>query len=117
MLSKAERLNKAHDFLRIKKQGSFFRTPYFKLAFLKRRDGFPTRIGFIVSNDLGKAVSRNLVRRRLRAIFRKNYDRISSSTDLILIGRIDLAQFDFARLMREVEKALLSARLFKNESL
>lgn len=115
MLSKAQRLSKAYDFLKIKKRGLSFRTPYFKLAFLKRQDGFPTRIGFILSNDLGKAVSRNLVRRRLRAIFQKNYDRIVSSTDLILIGRVGLARFDFVRLAQEVEKALLSARLLKNE--
>jgi len=61
-----------------------------------------TRIGLTVSRKVGKAVVRNLVKRRLREIFRKNKARIPAGMDLIFIARREAATASFAVLTEEI---------------
>lgn len=61
-----------------------------------------TRIGLTVSRKVGKAVVRNLVKRRLREIFRKNKARIPAGMDLIFIARREAATASFAALTEEI---------------
>lgn len=63
------RLVAEKDFILVKKKGKGFFCPYFSLYFLRDRLAKSSKIGFIVSNKVGKATLRNRIKRRLREIF------------------------------------------------
>ena len=59
-----------------------------------------TRIGFSVSRRLGKAVVRNLVKRRLREAARSAT--LPAGWDVVLIARIGAARASYAELLKAV---------------
>jgi ribonuclease P protein component len=73
------------------------------------------RYGFVVSKRVGKAVTRNLVKRRLREILRQldRAGRIPPAHDLALIVRPALAEASFAEARDAVTELLARARLLR----
>ena len=70
------------------------------------------RCGFVVSRRVAKAaVTRNLVRRRLREIVRPHLPSIGSGYDLVLVARPAAATASFAQLRDAVAELLARARL------
>lgn len=73
----------------------------------REEEGGPVRVGFTVSRQVGNAVERNRVRRRLREIVR-----LAASGDLrggydyVLIGRRKALAQPFADMRRELDVAL-----------
>lgn len=59
------------------------------------------RLGFTVTNKVGKAVTRNLVRRRLRAIYRLHEDGLKSGFDIVIVARPRAAKVSYQRLEEE----------------
>ena len=69
------------------------------------RDGAGNRrLGLVTSSKVGIAVKRNLIKRRLREIFRLNKHKIKPGTDIVFILRKGADKFDFHRL----EEAILA---------
>ena len=68
MLSKEYRLVKRGSFAYVRSHGNKFSDRYLTFVTLRGRC---KRIGFVVSNKVGKAVRRNLVKRRMRGIVRE----------------------------------------------
>ena len=62
------------------------------------------RVGITVGKKLGKAVTRNRVRRRLREIFRLNQSGLAQGYDMILVARTRAVGAEY----RELERAFLS---------
>jgi ribonuclease P protein component len=70
VLSKSNRVLSAADFKAAVRRGKRVHTPH-AVVYLSQRDASAaTRFGFIVGKNVGGAVQRNLVRRRLRSIGR-----------------------------------------------
>jgi ribonuclease P protein component len=67
MLAKANRVLSAADFKSTVRRGKRLYAPN-AVVYLQRDATAPTRLGFIVGKNVGNAVTRNLVRRRLRSI-------------------------------------------------
>lgn len=67
------------------------------------------RYGFIVSRRVGKAVTRNLIKRRLREIMRQV--NVKAGTDIIVSARPKASVTSFAMLRDAVYKALGNAGL------
>lgn len=66
-----------------------------------------SRCCVIASRKLSnKAVNRNLAKRRLRELFRKNFGLLEKSTDVILIARRSLLDTPFNILEKRYQKAL-----------
>ena len=70
-----------------------------------------SRYGFSVSKRVGKAVTRNRVKRLLREILR--IMPLKLGWDIVLIARPAAATADYARLKRAVEGLLSQARLLE----
>ena len=66
-----------------------------------------TRLAFVVSKRLGKAHTRNRIKRRLREAVRLNQDLWPAGTDVILRARENrIAMMDFATLSKDVQNSL-----------
>ena len=97
-------LKKNYEFHRLYSKGKSAVTPFLVVYARKsRRRG--NRIGFTVSNKLGKAVTRNRVRRRLREIYRLHETDISLGTELVVVARARAVTATW----RQLETAFLSA--------
>jgi ribonuclease P protein component len=101
-----ERLRQRADFLAAK-QGVKASTSAFVLQACKREDDGPARVGFTVTKQVGNAVERNRVKRRLREIVRLSAtERMRSGHDYVLIGRRAALEQPFPRMLDELERSL-----------
>lgn len=67
MLKKRYRLSKRGSFAYVYRKGAHKQTPALKLIYVASRGD--EKVGFSVSNKIGKAVVRNKIKRRLRAAY------------------------------------------------
>jgi ribonuclease P protein component len=108
------RLRRAEDFQHLRQVGI---TQHHRLMVLSYTHNELThnRYGFIVSKQLGKAVTRNLIRRRLRAVIRTLDPQLKSGFDVVIIARSPLAEQPFDVLQRTVNELFRRAELVKEE--
>ncbi|HTB35248.1 MAG TPA: ribonuclease P protein component [bacterium] len=97
-----QRLLKASEFTRVFKQGRRLSLPEFTLAYRVRpsRDGksYPPRLGLSVSRKVGDAVRRNLIKRRLREIFRLNQHSLAPGCEMVVIPRKEAVELSYKEL-------------------
>jgi len=68
-----------------------------------------TRVGITVSGRVGKAVVRNRVRRRLREALSRRFDRLPSSSDVVVSARPASARASWAELQAALDHVLTRA--------
>lgn len=100
--SRSERLSRAADFDRVYFEGKRIASSALVLFFCPS-GGQKTRLGLSVGKRIGKAVTRNRVKRRLRDVFRLNKHRFKERYDILLVARRGVQELKF----REVEAAVL----------
>lgn len=114
---KDRRLLKASDFNRVFKQGRRLSLPEFTLAFRVRppKEGaqFLPRLGLSVSRKVGNAVERNLVKRRLREIFRLNQENLLSGAELVVVPRKEIGVLSYVELKSRFLGLLERGKLVK----
>lgn len=102
--SKQQRLLRRPEFTRTMDAGTKVVTPHLVLIG-RRNDEALSKIGFIVSKKVGGAVIRNLVKRRLREIYRTRLHK-PVGLDLVVIARGLAAEADFDEVARSFHSAL-----------
>lgn len=106
MLAKANRLLTADDFRVTMRTGHKLSTGNL-VIYLKRDLGQPqARFGFVVAKTVGNAVTRNLVKRRLRALCREALPAIPKGTALVIRALPTAAQADWNKLSTEFNSAM-----------
>ncbi|WP_457629720.1 ribonuclease P protein component [Oceanithermus sp.] len=70
------------------------------------------RVGIVVSKKVGKAVTRNRVRRRLREIIRRMH---LPSADLMIVARPEAAEADHRALAHDLIRALDRSGLLRSQ--
>lgn len=101
-----ERLKRRTDF-RAAAKGLRAPGRAFVLQARQRAEAGPVRVGFTVSKQVGGAVKRNRVRRRLREAVRlMPATGLLDGHDYVLIGRAAALQARFAEIARELDVAL-----------
>jgi len=83
-LRPTERIQRQDEFRRVLRGGRVFRDPILRIHFLASGREL-SRLGLVVSRKSGNAVARNLLKRRLRAIFRRVKWRFRTPLDLVLV--------------------------------
>lgn len=68
----------------------------------RRSDTAGARVGLTVPKALGKAVDRNRIKRRLRAVVRRHLGLLTAPVDVVLHPRRVVIEMEFAVLEREV---------------
>ncbi len=103
------RLNRSREIREMFDGGSRINCGAFQLI-LKRSDDQPPkspRCCVIASRKISNhAVDRNLAKRRLRELFRKNYAQLAKNTDVLLIARRSLLDTPFVAMEQRFQKAL-----------
>ncbi|ASS73553.1 ribonuclease P protein component [Tumebacillus algifaecis] len=106
MLQKEHRLTDKRDFQRVFHHGQSFANRYLVIYFLKNRNSDTFRVGFSVSKKVGKAVTRNRVKRLLREAFRSSRDQIKEAYDLVVIARPSAAELEYENVVQNVHHLL-----------
>jgi ribonuclease P protein component len=101
-----ERLKRRTDF-RAASGGARSAASAFVLQARQRPENGPVRVGFTVSKQVGNAVERNRVRRRLREIVRLSAGgEMRGGHDYVLIGRRAALALPFGEMKQELDAAL-----------
>lgn len=107
-MNKERRLQKKADFLVVQRQGRWWSNPLLIVRVLPNQLGL-SRFGFLVSKRIGNAVKRNLVKRRLREVVRK--EPIPEGWDMVFIARSGLNQATFSQTTDSVRDLLRRTKL------
>ena len=70
------------------------------------------KVGFSVTKKVGKAVVRNLVRRRIREAGKTWQNNIAPKHTLIFVAKPEIVNQDFMTIVKEVEYLLKKSGLF-----
>lgn len=100
-----ERIRSKNDFRFLYKRGNRFKGKFFILVYFSNELGY-SRLAVVVKKEIGNAVQRNRIKRRMRALFRTNKDRLSKSFDLIFLIRPSIRDADWTELRAETLDAL-----------
>ena len=114
MLKKENRLQKNRHFQYVYKKGEKVYSKNLFVVFVVTKMKKP-KIGFVVNNKVGDAVTRNKVKRRLREIVRLNIDKISNKYNYIIFAKSGIADLDYKELEIEVLNCFNKGNLI-NES-
>jgi ribonuclease P protein component len=93
-VKRRHRLSRSRDFDAVYRHGRSVSTRYLVLySFAREEDGDSApRLGLAVGRQLGTAVERNRLKRRLRAAFEELSERAPAGRDYVLIARPGLAE-------------------------
>lgn len=101
MIAKKNRLKKNRHFNYIYKKGERVFGKHINLCFLKTKFQ-PFKVGFSVSNKIGKSTVRNKVKRRMREIVRLNFNKIKSTNNLIFVAKEGIEKLTYKEIESEI---------------
>lgn len=101
---KAARIRRRREFLSLGRSGEKRRTASFVL--ISQANAMEPRLGITVSRKVGGAVTRNLLKRRIREVFRRHPDRQRFSCDLVVIAKSGIGAVTTSVVQRELSTAL-----------
>ncbi len=100
-----ERLKKKKDFLFLYKKGARYRGKYFNLIYLRNELGY-SRLGIVVKRKIGKAVTRNKIKRWVRELFRRHKSLIPFSLDMLIVATQSIEGVSWKDFREEYFQAL-----------
>ena len=114
MLKKVNRLKKRYQFNYVYKAGEHFsgKTVVLYATTSKTKS---IKVGFAVTKKIGHAIKRNLFRRRLREIMRKQLPNLKQNYNIIVVARDQIEQYSFEYIQNEIINLLTKANLYKDE--
>ena len=112
MIQKEHRLKKNRHFSYIYKKGSAQFEKHLSLIYLKTKIS-PFKVGFSVSNKIGKSHVRNKVKRRLRESFREVISNVNPNYNYIVVAKNGIENLSFLEIKLELISVLKKANLLK----
>ena len=80
-------LTENHEFRRLYNKGKSA-VSHCVVVYCRRNGKTVNRLGITVSKKIGGAVERNLVRRRLKEIYRLGEDKLAPGYDIVIVARV-----------------------------
>ncbi len=107
--SQTWRLRKHADYQRVYREGRRQSLPLLTYFFAARtdvsEDAASPRVGLTTGRVLGKAVERNRIKRRMRAVVRAQLQLLSGPIDVVLHPRRQVLEAEFSAIERDVARA------------
>ncbi|WP_188680089.1 ribonuclease P protein component [Subtercola lobariae] len=113
MLAQNARVTTAEHYRAAVRRGARFVAPL-SVTYVRRVEGAPARFGFIVSKQVGVAVVRNRVRRRLKAACFSLLPSVDSGVDVVIRALPSAASASFAEMSTEVSASLRKAGVLES---
>ena len=114
MLKSINRLRKRKEFAYLYNNGTAKHSAHLTLVYLPTKHR-PLKIGFSIGKKIGKAHTRNLIKRRLRAIFREIVPTLPNNYNVVVIAKAGVENITFADLKAEVDIIVQKSGLTKND--
>ena len=102
MLKSVNRLKKRKEFAYLYNNGTAKHTNNLTLVYLPTKHR-PLKIGFSVGKKIGKAHTRNLIKRRLRAIVRDYVNFLPDNYNMVFIAKSGITDITFEDLKTQVD--------------
>lgn len=107
MLAGANRIRSGSDYKAVVRRGLRFVGPHTVTYVRKSREDVPVRVGFIVAKNVGGAVSRNRIRRRLKAASYEILSSVRPGTDIVVRALPTSLDASWPVLKAELSEALV----------
>jgi len=104
--TKADRLRRRRDYLRVQAQGRRLHTRHFGVTLAPPEAPGP-RLGLVVTRRFGKAVRRNRMKRLLREFFRRHKS-LLPCRDLVIMAKKGAEALSFRQVEEELGRLLLT---------
>lgn len=88
---------------------------YNLVLFVKKNKFEYNRFGFTAAKKIKKAVSRNVIRRRMKEIVRLNEYKLKEGYDLIFMARVNATESDYKSLEKSFNKLIRRKNLLKGD--
>jgi len=102
---RSARLLKHSDFDRVYKRGRRHFSPHMTVFYLQPENGLQqrsARVGFTVGRQLGGAVERNRIKRRLREAVRLRRAALRGPVDIVINPKKSVLTLDFVTVLEEI---------------
>lgn len=106
MLARGNRITRGDDYRSVVRGGSRCSGPRTVTYVVTTFEERSPRFGFIVSKQVGNAVTRNTVRRRLKAVCAEAVPGVRAGADVVIRALPSAATADYQQLRDEVTRCL-----------
>ncbi|WP_431805125.1 ribonuclease P protein component [Microbacterium sp. bgisy203] len=106
MLARGNRITRGAEYKAVVRRGTRCAGPHTVTYVVATPEDRPARFGFIVSKQVGTAVTRNTVRRRLKAVCAEVLPQVNPGAEVVIRALPSAASADFAALRADVTRCL-----------
>jgi ribonuclease P protein component len=110
---KKARLAESSEFAKVRTEGKAQHGKHMLLGVLGGIGDTPTRVGFVTSRKVGGAVTRNLIRRRLREIVRIVRPELKPGFWIVIVAKPNSAKATLSKLREEWMTLAKRAGIFR----
>ena len=111
-MKKSFRVKREKDFKAIFKDGTSFANRKFVVYQLENQQNH-FRVGLSVSKKLGKAVTRNQIKRRIRHILLSVREHLADNVDFVVIARKGVEGLDYAEMEKNLLHVLKLSKIYQ----
>lgn len=115
MIKKENRLKKNKQFQYIYKNGTFVKSKYILLVFIKAKIK-PYKVGFSVGTKVGNSVQRNKIKRRMREAFSKIVPIVDRRYNYVFVAREGIDMLDFNSILQNMLEVIKKAGLLNGDN-
>ena len=112
MLKSENRLKKRKEFAYLYNNGIAKHSSTLTLVYIPTKHR-PLKVGFSISKKIGKAHTRNLVKRRLRACVRELVPTLKDNFNCVFIAKAGIEKLTYEKLCTEVTSLIKQSELTK----
>lgn len=112
MLSSVNRLKKRKEFAYLYNHGNAKHTAHLTIVYLPTKSR-ALKVGFSVAKKIGKAHTRNFVKRRLRVIVREFVTSMPDNFNIVFIAKSGIENLTYSDMRTEVQQLLLKSGFVK----
>ncbi|MED3661610.1 ribonuclease P protein component [Ureibacillus sp. FSL K6-8385] len=114
-MKKRQRIKENKEFQKVFKEGKSFANRQFVVYCLPREGQKEFRIGLSVGKKIGKAVTRNKVKRYIRQSFLELKDDLRQDMDYVIIARLPAANLNYHETKKSLEHVLKIAKVLNKK--
>jgi ribonuclease P protein component len=109
-VKRKNRITRTIDFKRVRQTGKTYAHPLAVILVAKGIEG-QKRIGLIVGKAIGNAVTRNLIKRRLRSISDQLIPQLNKDVDIVVIAKVPILAATYQSIHQALSESLKRADL------